>query len=138
MLRASGGRAHAIGTPLRIISADREAELSFLGVATYHAGRREWVMVDLGGGSTEVVFGHSRKMLRSATLPIGSGVLASTYFSDPPRPEERARLLGDVERRLPCRHALERQQLPHRLPDGLGGIAPPTRPGRNVPEHGRS
>jgi exopolyphosphatase/guanosine-5'-triphosphate,3'-diphosphate pyrophosphatase len=87
--RAAG---EAIGTPLRIIPADREAELSFLGVATYHAGRREWVMVDLGGGSTEVVIGESRKMLRSATLPIGSGVLANTYLSDPPKPEERARM----------------------------------------------
>src|SRR5260370_2948326 len=49
-------------------------------------------------------------MVRSATLPIGSGVLTSTYLSDPPRPEERARLRkaalrelahapdGDVER----------------------------------------
>ena len=82
----------AIGTPLHIIPADREAELSFLGVASNHAGRREWLMVDLGGASTEVVIGHGRKMARSATLAIGSGVLASTYFSDPPKLEERARL----------------------------------------------
>src|SRR5256885_8801959 len=44
----------AIGTPVHVISAHREAELSFLGVASRHAARREWVMVDLGGASTEV------------------------------------------------------------------------------------
>ncbi|HEY2598191.1 MAG TPA: hypothetical protein VGJ79_06895 [Candidatus Dormibacteraeota bacterium] len=82
----------AIGTPLRIIGAHREAELSFLGVASSHAGRREWLMVDLGGASTEIVVGNARNMVRSATLPIGSGVLASAHLSDPPRPEERARL----------------------------------------------
>jgi exopolyphosphatase / guanosine-5'-triphosphate,3'-diphosphate pyrophosphatase len=90
----------AIDAPVRIIGADREAELSFLGVASRHAARREWLMVDLGGASTEVVIGHSRKMVRSATLPIGSGVLASTYLSDPPRPEERARMRKAALREL--------------------------------------
>jgi exopolyphosphatase/guanosine-5'-triphosphate,3'-diphosphate pyrophosphatase len=100
----------AIGTPVHIISTHREAELSFLGVASRHAVRREWAMVDLGGASTEIVIGNGHEMTRSTTLLIGSGVLASTYLSDPPRPEERARLRkaalreltqapdGDVER----------------------------------------
>jgi len=102
--------AEAIGVPVRIISRRREAELSFLGVASRHAARREWAMVDLGGASTEVVIARGHDLLRSVTLPIGSGVLASTYLSDPPRPEERARMRkaalrelahapdGDVER----------------------------------------
>ena len=114
--QASDGEAFAreagdaIGAAVHIITAKREAELSFLGVATTHAGKREWVMVDLGGASTEVVIGSGRKLVRSATLLIGSGVLAGTYFSDPPKPEERARMRkaalrelahapdGDVER----------------------------------------
>jgi exopolyphosphatase/guanosine-5'-triphosphate,3'-diphosphate pyrophosphatase len=90
----------AIGTELHIIAADREAELSFLGVASRHAGKREWIMVDLGGASTVVVIGDNRKMVRSVTLPIGSGVLASTYFSDPPKPEERARMRKAALREL--------------------------------------
>ena len=45
----------AIGVPLHIISGQREAALSFLGVASAHAVRREWAMVDMGGGSTEIV-----------------------------------------------------------------------------------
>ena len=91
---------NAIGVPLRIIGAHREAELSFEGVASNHAGRREWLMVDLGGASTEIVVGNARKMVRSATLPIGSGVLASTYLSDPPKPEERARMRRAALREL--------------------------------------
>ena len=95
--RAAG---EAIGTPLRIIGAHHEAQLSFMGVASNHAGRREWLMVDLGGASTEIVVGNAGKMVRSATLPIGSGVLASTYLSDPPKPEERARLRRAALREL--------------------------------------
>jgi len=99
-----------VGVPVRVISSRREAALSFLGAASRHAVRREWVLVDLGGGSTEIVIARDRKMLRSAALLIGSGVLADTYLSDPPKPEERAKLRraalrelagapdGDVER----------------------------------------
>jgi exopolyphosphatase/guanosine-5'-triphosphate,3'-diphosphate pyrophosphatase len=99
-----------LGVPVRIISARREAQLSFLGAASRHAIRREWALVDLGGASTEVVIARGEDILRWATLPIGSGVLADAYLSDPPKPEERARLRkaalrelmqapdGDVER----------------------------------------
>jgi exopolyphosphatase/guanosine-5'-triphosphate,3'-diphosphate pyrophosphatase len=92
--------SRAIGVPVYVIPAQREAELSFFGVASRHAVRREWAMVDLGGGSTEVVIGRGQAMDRSTTLPIGSGVLASTYLSDPPRPEERARLRRAALREL--------------------------------------
>ncbi|HET9780388.1 MAG TPA: hypothetical protein VFR33_01300 [Candidatus Dormibacteraeota bacterium] len=100
----------AIGAPVRIISAKREAELSFLGAASRHAIRREWALVDMGGASTEIVIAEGHMMLKSTSLPIGSGVLASTYLADPPKPEQRARLRkaalrelgaapdGDVER----------------------------------------
>ena len=91
----------SIGTPVHVISAHREAELSFLGVASRHAARREWLMADLGGASTEVAIGRGREMLRWASLPVGSGVLAATYLADPPRPEERARMRRAALRELP-------------------------------------
>ncbi|HEY1455067.1 MAG TPA: hypothetical protein VGG31_01105 [Candidatus Dormibacteraeota bacterium] len=81
-----------IGTPVRIVSAEREAQLSFLGVASRHAVRRDWAMVDLGGASTEVVVARGHDVIESASLRMGSGVLARTYLSDPPTPQERARL----------------------------------------------
>jgi exopolyphosphatase/pppGpp-phosphohydrolase len=39
--------------------------------------------------------------VRSATLAIGSGVLSSKFLSDPPEPEERARLRRAALRELP-------------------------------------
>jgi len=103
---ASDGRAFArlaaavMGAPVRIISGTREAELSFLGAASRHASRREWVLVDLGGASTEVVIARGKKMFLSESLEIGSGVLASKFLSDPPKPEERARLRKAALREL--------------------------------------
>ncbi|HYM95777.1 MAG TPA: hypothetical protein VET26_00615 [Candidatus Sulfotelmatobacter sp.] len=90
----------AIGTKVHILSAGREAALSFLGVASRHAVRREWAMVDLGGASTEVAVARGHDMLRSTSLAIGSGVLAGTYLSDPPKPDERARLRKAALREL--------------------------------------
>ena len=89
-----------VGVPVRIISARREAVLSFRGVASRHAAKREWAMLDLGGASTEVVIANGHEMLRSAILPIGSGVLADKYLSDPPRADERARLRKAAMREL--------------------------------------
>src|SRR5579864_1700881 len=105
--QASDGPAFArqagelIGTPVRIIPQPKEAQLSFLGVASRHAVRREWAMVDLGGASTEVVIARGGEMRQAATLNLGSGVLASRYLSDPPRLEERARLRRAALRELP-------------------------------------
>lgn len=90
----------AIGTRVHVITSQREAQLSFLGVASRHAVRQEWAMTDLGGGSTEVVIAKGKDLLRDAMMPIGSGVLASTYLSDPPKPEERARLRKSALREL--------------------------------------
>jgi exopolyphosphatase/guanosine-5'-triphosphate,3'-diphosphate pyrophosphatase len=95
--RAAG---EAIGTPVHVISPHREAELSFQGVASRHAVRREWAMIDLGGGSTEVAIGRGKEMVRWTSLPIGSGVLAGAHLSDPPKPDERARLRKAALREL--------------------------------------
>jgi|SRR5215510_5855079 len=92
--------AQLIGVPVRVISPRREAELSFAGAASRHAIRREWALVDLGGASTEVVIARGEGMVRWATLPIGSGVLTDEFLSDPPRPEERARLRKAALREL--------------------------------------
>src|SRR5205823_1679521 len=99
--QACDGRAfvrqagEVLGVPVRIISARREAELSFRGAASRHAAHRDWALVDLGGASTEIVIARGDRMLRSVALPIGSGVLAATYLSDPASGQPRQ---GDARR----------------------------------------
>jgi len=81
-----------LGVPVRLISAEREAQLSFRGVASRHAARRDWLMTDLGGGSTEVVAAEGERILSWVSLPIGSGSAAARWLSDPPRDGERKAL----------------------------------------------
>jgi exopolyphosphatase/guanosine-5'-triphosphate,3'-diphosphate pyrophosphatase len=91
----------AIAVPVRLIGEQREAELSFLGAASVHAGEHGWLMGDMGGGSTELIVAEGRRALRWTSLPVGSGGLASRYLSDPPRPGEREMV------RTAAQHALE-------------------------------
>src|SRR6266550_4756591 len=105
--RATDGRAFArqageiIGVPVRIISARREAQLSFLGAASRHASRREWALVDLGGASTEVVVARGREMVTSAALKRRSAVLTSYYHANARWPDERTRLIKAAGRKIP-------------------------------------
>lgn len=80
------------GVPVRLIGEDREAELSFQGVASRHASKHGWLMGDMGGSSTELVVAHGRRMVRWVSLPIGSGSFAARYLSDPPQRHEREAL----------------------------------------------
>ena len=88
--------SEAIGVPVRLISPQREAELSFAGAAAGHAVRRQWLLADLGGGSTELVLARGHQIDAWRSLPIGSGVLAGKHLSDPPREGEREALRKEV------------------------------------------
>ena len=76
---ASNGRvfammAHAVGVPVRIISGDEEATLSTLSVtAEPPPGAGDLVVLDIGGGSTELVACSAHgKVETRVSLPIGS------------------------------------------------------------------
>lgn len=84
--------ANAIGVPVQLISEEREAELSFKGVAMRHQHKGEWLMADLGGGSLELVPAVGKQIKTWASLELGSGTYADRFLSDPPRDGERARL----------------------------------------------
>ncbi len=98
--------ADAIGATVRLIAEEREAQLSFLGVASRHAARQGWLMGDMGGGSTELVAADGMRVVRWATLRVGSGGLAARFLSDPPRPGEREALraaaVAEVRRAPEC------------------------------------
>lgn len=73
-----------LSVPVRVLQPQREAELTFIGVASRHAGTGSWLMADVGGGSTELVAAHANIMLDWRSFLIGSSSLARRYLSDPP------------------------------------------------------
>lgn len=72
----------ALGHPIEIISGVEEARLIYLGVAHTLAddGRRRLVM-DIGGGSTEIIVGEQFEPLQLESLHIGCVDMSGRFFS---------------------------------------------------------
>ena len=73
----------ALGNPIEIISGVEEARLIYLGVAhttPSDAGRR--LVVDIGGGSTELIIGEGLATKRLESLYMGCISLTVEHFSD--------------------------------------------------------
>jgi exopolyphosphatase / guanosine-5'-triphosphate,3'-diphosphate pyrophosphatase len=73
----------ALGQPIEIISGIEEARLIYLGVAhtmPNEPGRR--LVVDIGGGSTEVIIGEAKQARKLESLYMGCVGMSARYFSD--------------------------------------------------------
>jgi len=73
----------ALGHPIEIISGIEEARLIYLGVAhtmPSEPGRR--LVVDIGGGSTEVIIGEGKHAKKLESLYMGCVSMSSRYFND--------------------------------------------------------
>lgn len=72
-----------LGLPIDIISGEEEARLINLGVAG--SGKDQGVarmIVDIGGGSTEIIIGKGRTVLVAESLPMGCVVFSNRFFKD--------------------------------------------------------
>ncbi len=72
-----------LGHPVEIISGEEEARLIYLGVAHGVApgeGRR--LLVDIGGGSTEVILGQGMEPQLKESLNMGCVALTKAWFAD--------------------------------------------------------
>lgn len=85
----------ATGLETHIINGMVEATLTFYG-ATYEAAKEQGTpallgVMDLGGGSTELVMAKNMHILWRTSIPIGSGWLHDRYLpSNPPTADELA------------------------------------------------
>lgn len=70
---------------IKLIPGDIEARLTFLGLRHEVPPNGDAVIIDIGGGSTEVVLVSQCDVTSSTSLHLGSGRLADRHFStDPP------------------------------------------------------
>ncbi len=95
-------RVRALGLLPEIIDGDHEAELSFLAARKDFGGDGSPIAVlDVGGGSTELVFGRDSKPSFHVSLQIGSVRLFERLIrADPPSHEERLRVRATVDEAL--------------------------------------
>ncbi|MGH1469457.1 MAG: hypothetical protein ACRBBP_11405 [Bdellovibrionales bacterium] len=69
------------GIPIKLISGEKEAELSFAGAVSDEA-RAGSLLLDIGGGSTEMAYYKENGELFLRSLPLGSVRLGEMFISD--------------------------------------------------------
>lgn len=93
---------HAVlGTDPEVITGEQEAGLSFIGATGDLVARPDlsepYLVVDIGGGSTEFILGGAEGPVASRSLDIGCVRLTERHLrSDPATPQQLAAALGDV------------------------------------------
>ncbi|MFJ3586417.1 exopolyphosphatase [Streptomyces sp. NPDC090127] len=94
------GVQEILGVEPEVISGDQEAELSFTGATGELHGTEKYLVVDIGGGSTEFVVGN-RHVEAARSVDIGCVRLTERHVrSDPPTAAEVAAIRADVRAAL--------------------------------------
>ena len=94
-----GPAAQILGVPIEVIDGQREAALTFRAVVESFPEARhgELAVVDIGGGSTEVVLARDGRPTSARSLPLGSVRLTEQHVHhDPIAPDELAALRAAV------------------------------------------
>jgi exopolyphosphatase / guanosine-5'-triphosphate,3'-diphosphate pyrophosphatase len=91
-----------LGVPVEIISGSEEARLIHLGVeARWPRPRERSLIIDVGGGSAELIVSEGGQMIDAVSRPLGAVRLTELFLkTDPPRPDELHRLGQYIDEKL--------------------------------------
>jgi len=112
----TGPAREILGAPIEVIAGEREAHLAFLSVARTFPDlvKAPYVVVDVGGGSTEIIASDGVKITSAVSVPIGAVRLTERHLKhDPPTADEARALFADIDARL----------APLELPTGVPVVA---------------
>jgi exopolyphosphatase/guanosine-5'-triphosphate,3'-diphosphate pyrophosphatase len=92
----------AAGTPVEIISGREEARLIHLGVdSNWPAPGKRTLMIDIGGGSAEIMAGESGRLRESFSKPLGAIRLREIFLQDdPPAPRQLHQMQEFIQEKL--------------------------------------
>ncbi|MFC0847922.1 exopolyphosphatase [Streptomyces noboritoensis] len=108
-----------LGVEPEVITGDQEAEFSFTGATRELHADGDYLVVDIGGGSTEFVVG-SRQVRAARSVDVGCVRMTERHHpGDPATPEQIAAIRADVESALD----LAERTVPLREPRTLVGLA---------------
>lgn len=105
------------GLDAQTIPGAEEAALTFLGATSERTSTQESVVIDIGGGSTEIVVGRGTEVEFFVSMQVG--VVRQTerhLHTDPPQPEALTALAHEVERAIEAEVPSEtRQRVEHAI-----------------------
>ncbi|HKT36775.1 MAG TPA: hypothetical protein VJR48_00275 [Ktedonobacterales bacterium] len=96
-----------IGVTLQVITGEQEAALTYWGATSGLpvTDEQRRAVLDLGGGSMEVVIGEGSRIQWRSSLPLGSGAMHARYApSDPPRAAELDEVRAETRTQLATLH----------------------------------
>jgi exopolyphosphatase / guanosine-5'-triphosphate,3'-diphosphate pyrophosphatase len=105
------GVTEILGVPLEVLTGDEEAHLSFIGATAEFAAagpgdlHPPYLVVDIGGGSTEFVLGadgpDAAGPVAAASVDIGCVRMTERHLhTNPPRPGEVSAAIADIDAAL--------------------------------------
>lgn len=78
-----------LGLQVKVVSGQEEAYLTFLGCTFVESADSSSAVIDIGGGSTEIIFGSNGIIAFDYSFPLGVVSLTEKYFkNDPPVDDE--------------------------------------------------
>ena len=92
-----------LGTDPEVVTGQEEAQLSFTGATAELAGRQPgpYLVVDIGGGSTEFVLGEEGIVAAAASVDIGCVRMTERHLrADPPTAAQVAAATADIDAAL--------------------------------------
>ena len=91
----------AVGSPVTLITPEQEAAFSFRGATAAGPGTGLTLMIEVGGGSTQMALGYAGVLTTSTSLPLAGAHLTHRFFAaDPPTAAELDRLRAYVQATL--------------------------------------
>ena len=97
------GLEQRYGFATRLLDGREEAETTFRGITSDRTLERETLVVDIGGGSTELLVGGPEGIAFAASLQAGGVRLTERFLhGDPPLPAELAAAAAHVRALLPA------------------------------------
>lgn len=89
------------GFEVNVISGDEEAGLSFLGATAEIPANKECLVIDIGGGSTEIIYGRSSSIKFRKSFDAGVVSLTEKFIHhDPPLPEELINIKNQITAKI--------------------------------------
>jgi exopolyphosphatase / guanosine-5'-triphosphate,3'-diphosphate pyrophosphatase len=109
------------GYPLEVVSGEKEAELIFKGVLlAMESFKKKSLILDIGGGSNELIIAHKRKILWKESQPTGMARITNQFvLSDPLKPKE----IQILQNFYAARHLAALQQCKKRAVNTLIGCS---------------
>jgi len=88
-----------LGWRLKVISTYQEAYYTYLSVREDRVmAGPGWLIVDIGGGSTEVIQGNQERFLEYISLPVGTVKLTDMFVKHDPPPDKEIKAMTDYIR----------------------------------------